>query len=334
VLAAAAAILLGASPRAHAQAGQEVEYYALDAVGSVRVVFDANGVVTGRMDYAPFGEELYSGLFMPSERFAQLTRDGEAGLDYAEARMYQSRTGRLNAPDPVYTGLFQPQRWNRYAYSLNSPLTVVDPSGLDPCTNPEWNAETEAWTFDCNEPPSREADDAHASAMDFFWRMEWCWRFGPCGRPDDHGSGGPSSGSVVVIPTPVPPAPPQIPQAPPPPAGQTAPEAGAKFSKVRSIGSLLGGAAINGLADKLECGHARAALHGISAVLEFTGAVEAAGIAISSAVATVTTSPTVVGAVIGTASTVTFGGLTVAGAVGTSRQLSEVHRNLTGCSGR
>jgi RHS repeat-associated protein len=102
VLGAAAAILLGVTCRAHAQAGQEVEYYALDAIGSVRVVFDANGVVKGRMDYAPFGEELYSGLFMPSERFAQLTRDGEAGLDYAEARMYQPRTGRFTAPDSIY----------------------------------------------------------------------------------------------------------------------------------------------------------------------------------------------------------------------------------------
>jgi RHS repeat-associated protein len=132
VLGAAAAILLGVTSRAHAQAGQEVEYYALDAVGSVRVVFDANGVVKGRMDYAPFGEELYSGLFMPSERFAQLTRDGEAGLDYAQARMYQPRTGRFNAVDSVYVGLFDPQAWNRYSYAFSKPLNLTDPSGLCP----------------------------------------------------------------------------------------------------------------------------------------------------------------------------------------------------------
>jgi hypothetical protein len=69
-----------------------VEYYATDAIGSVRVVFDAAGNVLGRMDYAPFGEELYTGLCLPSERFAELTRDGEAGQDYAQARMYQPRT--------------------------------------------------------------------------------------------------------------------------------------------------------------------------------------------------------------------------------------------------
>ena len=37
---------------------EQIEYYALDAIGSVRVVFDASGAVIGRMDYAPFGEEL------------------------------------------------------------------------------------------------------------------------------------------------------------------------------------------------------------------------------------------------------------------------------------
>jgi hypothetical protein len=52
---------------------------------------------------------------MPDQRFAGLFRDGEAGLDSAGARSYQSRTGRLTAVDPVYAGLFEPQWWNRYA---------------------------------------------------------------------------------------------------------------------------------------------------------------------------------------------------------------------------
>jgi RHS repeat-associated protein len=81
------------------------------------------------MDYAPFGEELYSGLFMPSERFAQLTRDGEAGLDYAQARMYQPRTGRFGRPDQVFAGLFHPQGWNRYTYALANSVRFTDPSG-------------------------------------------------------------------------------------------------------------------------------------------------------------------------------------------------------------
>ena len=34
--------------------------------------------------------------------------------------------------DPVYAGLFDPQKWNRYAYSRNNPLRFLDASGRDP----------------------------------------------------------------------------------------------------------------------------------------------------------------------------------------------------------
>lgn len=101
-------VLLSVPSRAAAQT-ETVEYYATDAIGSVRAVFDAAGNVLGRLDYAPFGAELYAGLFLPPERFAQLTRDGEAGQDYAKARMYQRRTGRFNATDAMYAGPSTPR---------------------------------------------------------------------------------------------------------------------------------------------------------------------------------------------------------------------------------
>jgi hypothetical protein len=46
--------------------------------------------------------------------------------------MFQSRTGRFTAVDPVYAGLFNPQGWNRYSYALNSPLNYTDVTGLNP----------------------------------------------------------------------------------------------------------------------------------------------------------------------------------------------------------
>jgi RHS repeat-associated protein len=125
-------MLLWLLPETAAAQTETVEYYATDAIGSIRVVFDASGNVLGRMDYAPFGEELYQGLFLPSQRFAQLTRDGEAGQDYAEARMYRPRTGAFTSADSVYAGLFNPSAWNRYAYGLNNPMRFTDPSGLCP----------------------------------------------------------------------------------------------------------------------------------------------------------------------------------------------------------
>lgn len=111
-----------------ARAQEVVEYYGLDALGSVRVVFDATGAVTGRMDYGPFGEQITSST-VGRKSFAQLFGEGEAGMNYAEARSYQVRTGRFTTADPSYAGVQNPQRWNRYSYSLNAPLTFVDTDG-------------------------------------------------------------------------------------------------------------------------------------------------------------------------------------------------------------
>lgn len=130
-LAAAALLTATAAPvLAQTPPAETIEYYALDAVGSVRVVFDASGTILGRSDYTPFGGELFSGQGLPPQRFAGLFRDGEAGLDYAQARSYQVRTGRFSAVDPIFVGPADPQQWNRYAYARNNPLAFTDSSGL------------------------------------------------------------------------------------------------------------------------------------------------------------------------------------------------------------
>jgi RHS repeat-associated protein len=118
---------------AQAQAPPEtVEYYATDALGSVRVVYNSTGQVLGRSNYLPFGETLNQNGALPRQRFTGQERDGEAGLDYFNARDLQTRTGRMNAPDPLFSGaMSNPQAWNRYAYVGNNPLTLVDPSGMD-----------------------------------------------------------------------------------------------------------------------------------------------------------------------------------------------------------
>jgi RHS repeat-associated protein len=116
----------------------------------------------------PFGEDLGAGQFgrttaqgyepsgtpsNPREKFATYERDDETGLDFAQARYYQSKLGRFTGVDPyniilerqnatdkeerkkvekqfvVY--LDNPQRWNRYHYSLNNPLLYTDPNGED-----------------------------------------------------------------------------------------------------------------------------------------------------------------------------------------------------------
>ncbi len=124
--------LTGAAGVAQAQPPPEtIEYYATDALGSVRVVFTPTGQVLGRSDYLPFGETLNQSGALPRQRFTGQERDDEAGLDYFNARSLQTRTGRMNRPDPLFgnaTG--DPQAWNRYAYVANNPLRFTDPSGM------------------------------------------------------------------------------------------------------------------------------------------------------------------------------------------------------------
>src|SRR5262249_46917957 len=122
------AVLLAAAglwPAAAAAQGN-VEYYHLDAVGSVRPVTDGNGTEVRRHDCLPFGEE-WNPQPTPGEdtrRFTGKERDAETALDYFGARYYRSVAGRFTTVDPGYefdVNLVDPQRWNRYAYARNNP---------------------------------------------------------------------------------------------------------------------------------------------------------------------------------------------------------------------
>src|SRR5262245_48511858 len=117
-----------------------VKYFHTDGLGSTRVVTNESGGVVERHDYLPFGEECTTGACATNPRagggqpkkFTGKERDGETGMDYFGARYHRAPLGRFTSVDPVVTwgdNLFDPQRWNRYAYVRNSPLRYVDPDG-------------------------------------------------------------------------------------------------------------------------------------------------------------------------------------------------------------
>ncbi len=116
-----------------------------DQLGTPRMIAERTGSLAGikRHDYLPFGEEIFAntggrtsaqGYVSDSlrQQFTSYERDDETGVDYAQARYYSSQLGRFSSTDPLLASgrSAMPQSWNRYAYVLNNPLLLTDPTGL------------------------------------------------------------------------------------------------------------------------------------------------------------------------------------------------------------
>lgn len=81
------------------------------------MVTDEAGAVVSRHDYMAFGQELYAGTGARTgndkystsddlrQQFTGYERDTESGLDYAQARYYNSRHGRFTSTDPLTAGV-------------------------------------------------------------------------------------------------------------------------------------------------------------------------------------------------------------------------------------
>lgn len=93
-----------------AQAPQ-VSYLTIDHQGSPRVVTNENGTVKDRKDYSAFGEESisaqrssnaeYSAADRLRKNYTGYEKDGESGLEFAQARYYNPTYGRFTSVDPL-----------------------------------------------------------------------------------------------------------------------------------------------------------------------------------------------------------------------------------------
>ncbi|WP_437784541.1 RHS repeat-associated core domain-containing protein [Sorangium sp. So ce1097] len=165
-------------------------YVHVDHLGSIDALTDEDGDVIERRSYDPFGQrrnpvwgERPPASF-PSETTQGFTgheSDDELGLVNMKGRMYDPRIGRFLTTDPILSLPFFGQSWNPYSYVLNSPLTLVDPSGFEPeaqevFVDPEFHNDPEVRRIlgcsglECNHPffneveGSREAAEVGAAA--------------------------------------------------------------------------------------------------------------------------------------------------------------------------
>jgi RHS repeat-associated protein len=107
-------------------------FYHADHLGGVHLVTDINGALVQRVEYKPWGEVArQDGNVEPSRRFTgKELDDPEIGLLYYGGRYYSSLVGRFVSPDPFVPAPGSPQSLNRYAYVLNNPINLIDPSGF------------------------------------------------------------------------------------------------------------------------------------------------------------------------------------------------------------
>lgn len=97
---------------------------------SVRLITGSNGTVTEQNGNFPFGEAWYGSSGATNWVFTTYERDtSESGLDYANARFYDSRLGIFTTIDPLDGWTGDPLSWNAYSYVGNDPINRIDPSG-------------------------------------------------------------------------------------------------------------------------------------------------------------------------------------------------------------
>ncbi|HWG20812.1 MAG TPA: RHS repeat-associated core domain-containing protein [Terracidiphilus sp.] len=119
------------------QGVQTTRFHMNDWLGSRRVDLSPTPVATLTCFNYPYGDGLSctgSDTDITEHHFTGKERDTESGNDYFEARYYSSAMGRFMSPDPVIQNelrLLNPQRWNKYAYVINNPLILTDPTGMD-----------------------------------------------------------------------------------------------------------------------------------------------------------------------------------------------------------
>ena len=126
-----------------------VYFYTRDHLGSIRELTDSSGSVRASYAYDPFGRRArITGDLETDFGFAGMFWSPEAGLNLTLFRAYDPSIGRWLSRDPLEDAEFE-QGPNLYAYVLNNPVSLVDPSGLS--------------ALECVEKPTQAAETAQAA---------------------------------------------------------------------------------------------------------------------------------------------------------------------------
>lgn len=110
-------------------------YRHTDHLGSSRLATTPTRTLYSSTAYAPYGEP-YAQAATTDLSFTGMDQDTVSGIHDFMVRKYPPVQGRWLSPDPAGLAAVDPttpQSWNRYAYVLNNPLAMVDPTGMSTC---------------------------------------------------------------------------------------------------------------------------------------------------------------------------------------------------------
>jgi RHS repeat-associated protein len=121
-------------------------------------------------------------------------KDNESGLEFAQARYYNTGHGRFTSVDPMTASaaIRNPQTLNRYSYALNSPYKFTDPLGLM-FKLPDWMGGG-GGCFG-NSPTGELSERILRNLEDAGYDVEWLQRHFPRAQQDDGKKKSKKSGS-------------------------------------------------------------------------------------------------------------------------------------------
>ena len=107
-----------------------VTYVYSDPQGTPLAEADAQGNITARFDYAPYGS-VAMGSAPNGLGYTGHVNDPDTGLVYMHARYYDPVTARFLSVDPKTPAAGNSFNFNRYTYANNNPVVNIDPDGRD-----------------------------------------------------------------------------------------------------------------------------------------------------------------------------------------------------------
>jgi RHS repeat-associated protein len=105
-------------------------------LGTTTQVTDQSGNLTHDLLWYPFGDQWTNSGSGATRSSGGCCRATIARRTVTPNRRFVPELGRWLAPDPLAGDLTNPQSLNRYAYVMNNPTRLTDPSGLCPTCPP------------------------------------------------------------------------------------------------------------------------------------------------------------------------------------------------------